>query len=130
MLLTRGAASPALARLAAEQGIEAEAIVDGVAAGDDAESRKIDRAYREVFGGPAPIGVQAGWRATKLLLRAIGAARRGNWRSDVAAALVRVPVPGPPAEGRQSRDGEASPAPVALAVPDGGAWRVTRTLAR
>jgi len=131
IVATRGAASPTLAQLARRERLTAEAVVDEAAAGDDAEGRRIDALHRRWYGTPAPVGVQPGWRAVRLILRAVAAAGdRGNWRNAVAAQLVHARIPGPPAEGRQHPDGHVDPAPVGLARPEPYGWRVVRTLAR
>lgn len=129
LLLTRGAASQGVADLARSAGIDAQAIVDDLAADSDAETRRIDRLWRATYRTPLPVGAIAGWRSVKLVLRAVAAAGgRGNWRRDVADALVKVPVPGPPAEGRQNPDGTVTPAPVGLARPMAAGWRVVENL--
>ncbi|WP_320672718.1 ABC transporter substrate-binding protein [Patulibacter defluvii] len=129
LLLTRGAASQAVAELARRSRIAAEAIVDDPAPATDAETRRIAERWRQVYGTPLPVGAIAGWRSVKLVLRAVKAAgARGNWRRDVADALPRVAVPGPPAEGRQQPDGSVVPAPVGLARPTADGWTVAENL--
>lgn len=129
ILLSRGAASQGAAALARSADLDVEAVVDDGVPDATAEGRRIDAAYRRVHGTPAPVGVLAGWRGMKLMLRAIGeAGAKGNRRDGVADALVRVSVPGPPAEGAQRPDGTVTTPTVSLARPEAYGWRAVRAL--
>jgi hypothetical protein len=129
ILLSRGAASQGTAALARSADLRMEAVVDDGVPGATEEGRRIDAAYSEVHGTPAPVGVLAGWRGMKLMLRAINeAGPKGNRRDGVSDALVRVAVPGPPAEGRQKPDGTVTTPTVSLARPEAYGWRAVRAL--
>jgi hypothetical protein len=129
ILVSRGAASQGVAVLARENGLRAEAVVDDAVPGDTAVGRRIDAAHRKVFGTPATVGTIAGWRAMKLMLRAIGnAGPDGNRRDAVGRELATAAIPGPPAEGRQDANGEISNPVVSLARPESYGWRAVRAL--
>lgn len=129
VILSRGAASPATARLVRDANLTAEAVVDDAAANTNDETRAIDAKYREVYGTPAPVGVMAGWRSIKLMLRAVtDAGAGGNRRDAVSAALVAAPVPGPPTAATQDDDGTISPITLSLARAEPYGWRAVRGL--
>ncbi|WP_210492549.1 hypothetical protein [Patulibacter sp. SYSU D01012] len=130
IFLTRGAASGGVAQLARRERLRAEAVVDDPAPDGDALTRRIDALHRRYFGTPAPAGVMAGWRAMKLMLRAVEGAgpEGGNRRDDVADALVAARVPAPPAEAAQRPDGTVAATAVGLARPAAYGWRVVRDL--
>lgn len=129
ILLSRGAASQGAAALARSADLRMEAVVDDGVPDATEEGRRIDAAYSAVHGTPAPVGVLAGWRGMKLMLRAINeAGPKGNRRDGVSDALVRVAVPGPPAEGRQKPDGTVTTPTVSLARPEAYGWRAVRAL--
>lgn len=129
VILSRGAASPATARLVRDADLTAEAVVDEAAANATAETRTIDADYRKVYGTPAPVGVMSGWRSIKLMLRAVtDAGAGGNRRDAVSAALVAAPVPGPPTDATQNDDGTISPVTVSLARAEPYGWRAFRPL--
>lgn len=129
LILSRGAASPQAASLVRDAGLTAEAVVDEAAANGTAETRAIDAKHREVYGTPAPVGVMAGWRSIKLMLRAVAdAGPGGNRRDAVAEALVAAPVPGPPTAATQNDDGTITPVAVSLARAEPYGWRAVRAL--
>jgi hypothetical protein len=129
LIVSRGAASPATAKLVREGGITAEAVVDDGVPGASAEGRKVDALYRRWFATPAPVGALAGWRAVKLQLRALAAAgARGNRRDGVVDGLLRSVVPGPPADGRQTADGRITNPQVSVARAEPYGWRAVRSL--
>ncbi len=129
LILSRGAASPRTAALIRSAGLTAEAVVDEAAANANAETRAIDAEHREVYGTPAPVGVMAGWRSIKLMLRAVGdAGAGGNRRDSVSRALVEAPVPGPPTDATQNDDGTITPDTVSLARAEPYGWRAFRAL--
>ncbi len=129
LIVSRGAASPALAALVRRADLTAEAVVDEAPASANAETRAIDAEYRQVYGTPAPVGVMNGWRSIKLMLRAVGdAGPGGNRRDSVAKALVAAPVPGPPVAASQNDDGTITPVAVSLARAESYGWRAVRAL--
>lgn len=129
VILSRGAASPAMARLVRDADLTAEAVVDDAVADATAETRAIDAEHREVYGTPAPVGVMSGWRSIKLQLRAVAdAGAGGNRRDAVSAALVAAAVPGPPSAATQNDDGTISPPTVSLARAESYGWRAFRSL--
>ncbi|MBF6620122.1 MAG: hypothetical protein ITG02_07810 [Patulibacter sp.] len=129
LILSRGAASPRTARLVRAADLTAEAVVDEAAADATDETRAIDAKHREIYGTPAPVGVMAGWRGIKLMLRAIAdAGPGGNRRDAVSEALVAAPVPGPPTDATQNDDGTITPVAVSLARAEPYGWRAIRAL--
>lgn len=130
LLVSRGAASQGLAALVRAQRLDAEAIVDDPPAAMTPETRAIDADYRRVYGTPAPVGVMAGWRSIKLLLRAVADAgpTGGNRRDKVAQALIAAPIPAPPAAGRQRPDGTVTPTAVSVARATSYGWRAVGLL--
>lgn len=129
VILSRGAASPATAKLVRDADLTAEAVVDEAAANTTDETRAIDAKYREIYGTPAPVGVMSGWRSIKLMLRAVAdAGAGGNRRDAVSTALVAAPVPGPPTDATQNDDGTISPITLSLARAESYGWRAVRAL--
>ncbi|MEV4418860.1 hypothetical protein AB0L40_02655 [Patulibacter sp. NPDC049589] len=129
VLLSRGAASQATARLVREEGLKAEAVVDDVVPDATPEGRRIDALYLRKHHTPAPVGVISGWRSVKLVLRGLGAAgAKGNRRDGVVAAFVKVPVPGPPAQGRQNADGTITTPALSVARAESYGWRAVRAI--
>jgi hypothetical protein len=129
LFLSRGAASPAMAERVRARGLDAEAIVDDGVPDATPEGRRIDALYRALYETPAPVGVLAGWRSTKLLLRALAnAGPKANRRDGVRAGLLRAAIPGPPAEGRQNPDGTVTTPSLSVAKAEPYGWRAVEAL--
>lgn len=129
VIVSRGAASQAVALHARAEGLTAEAVVDDGVPTATAGGRRIDGLYRRIYGTPAPVGALSGYRAVTLQLRALAAAgARGNRRDGLRGGLLRSAVPGPPAEGRQLPDGRVTTPALSVARPEPYGWRAVEAL--